>query len=105
MTTKLKYFVGGEWKDTTSGEYYEITNSSTGEVSLMVDPGAGMVTAGFEFDVPVRFDADTIEVNLSAFEGGGHRGAGGCTFGVEKADDYIPRILKILLQNASNDPE
>ena len=32
MTKRLKYFVGGEWKDTTSGVYYEITNSSTGEV-------------------------------------------------------------------------
>ncbi|MDX2466122.1 MAG: CoA-acylating methylmalonate-semialdehyde dehydrogenase [Acidimicrobiia bacterium] len=32
MTKRLKYLVGGEWKDTTSGVYYEITNSSTGEV-------------------------------------------------------------------------
>lgn len=32
MAKRLKYLVGGEWKDTTSGEYYEITNSSTGEV-------------------------------------------------------------------------
>jgi malonate-semialdehyde dehydrogenase (acetylating)/methylmalonate-semialdehyde dehydrogenase len=32
MVQRLKYLVGGEWKDTTSGEYYPITNSSTGEV-------------------------------------------------------------------------
>ena len=32
MVKRLKYLVGGEWKDTTSGSYYEITNSSTGEV-------------------------------------------------------------------------
>lgn len=32
MTKRLKYLVGGEWKDTTSGVYYEITDSSTGEV-------------------------------------------------------------------------
>ena len=32
MAKRLKYLVGGEWKDTTSGSYYEITNSSTGEV-------------------------------------------------------------------------
>ena len=32
MAERLKYLVGGEWKDTTSGVYYEITNSSTGEV-------------------------------------------------------------------------
>jgi malonate-semialdehyde dehydrogenase (acetylating)/methylmalonate-semialdehyde dehydrogenase len=35
VTTKLKYLVGGEWKDTTSGNYYEITNSSTGEVMAL----------------------------------------------------------------------
>lgn len=32
-------------------------------------PGA-VVTAGFEFDVPVRFDTDEIEIDLSAFEAG-----------------------------------
>jgi len=32
-------------------------------------PGAA-VTAGFAFDVPVRFDIDAIEVDLSAFEAG-----------------------------------
>jgi malonate-semialdehyde dehydrogenase (acetylating)/methylmalonate-semialdehyde dehydrogenase len=32
MVERLKYLVGGEWKDTESGNYYEITNSSTGEV-------------------------------------------------------------------------
>ena len=28
------------------------------------------VTAGFTFDVPVRFDIDAIDVDLSAFEAG-----------------------------------
>ncbi len=43
----------------------------TGEISFSVAPSAGsVVTAGFEFDVPVRFETDTIEVNLSAFEAG-----------------------------------
>lgn len=28
------------------------------------------VSAGFEFDVPVRFDTDVIEVNMAAFEAG-----------------------------------
>lgn len=32
-------------------------------------PGAS-ITAGFAFDVPVRFDIDMIEVDLSAFEAG-----------------------------------
>lgn len=34
-------------------------------------PGAGAaITAGFEFDVPVRFDTDKLEINLAAFEAG-----------------------------------
>lgn len=34
-------------------------------------PSVGVaVTAGFAFDVPVRFDTDAIEVDLSAFEAG-----------------------------------
>jgi uncharacterized protein (TIGR02217 family) len=33
------------------------------------DPGA-LVTAGFEFDTPVRFDADRIEVTLESFDAG-----------------------------------
>ncbi len=32
-------------------------------------PGAE-VTAGFEFDVPVRFDTDFLEINLAAFSAG-----------------------------------
>lgn len=32
-------------------------------------PGT-LVTAGFTFDVPVRFDIDMIEVDLSAFAAG-----------------------------------
>ena len=36
---------------------------------------------------------------LSAFEGGGHPGAGACRFPREKAADYLERILEILLRN------
>jgi len=32
MAKRLKYLVDGEWLETESGVYYEITNSSTGEV-------------------------------------------------------------------------
>lgn len=35
-----------------------------------VPPPGAAVTAGFLFDVPVRFDIDAIEVDLSAFEAG-----------------------------------
>ena len=46
-------------------------DTGTGKVTLAAAPGAGAaVTAGFEFDVPVRFDTDVVEVNLAAFEAG-----------------------------------
>ncbi|KPF65502.1 glycoside hydrolase family 24 [Bosea sp. AAP35] len=74
----------------------EITKPAPGEVLIAVDgvgadpahwacdatsgrvtfapghvPGPGaVVSAGFLFDVPVRFDIDAIEVDLSAFEAG-----------------------------------
>ncbi|MEJ2655691.1 MAG: exopolyphosphatase [Desulfobacterales bacterium] len=40
---------------------------------------------------------------LSAFEGGGHRAAASCRFDAEKADDYIPKIIDILLKNEDNE--
>lgn len=44
---------------------------TTGTVTLTSAPGAGAtVTAGFEFDTPVRFDADRIEVTLESFGAG-----------------------------------
>ncbi len=46
-------------------------DGATGAVSFTAPPNAGAVlTAGFEFHVPVRFDTDRIEVNLAAFEAG-----------------------------------
>ena len=32
MAERLRYFVDGEWRDSQTDEWYEITNSSTGEV-------------------------------------------------------------------------
>lgn len=45
--------------------------SSTGEVRLFSAPPKGAkITAGFEYDVPVRFDTDRIAVSLSTFRAG-----------------------------------
>lgn len=44
-----------------------------------------------------------VGLMLSQFEGGGHRGAGACRFHVSKADDYIPKIIDILLKNDPNE--
>ena len=44
---------------------------TTGIVTFAVAPAEGAsVTAGFEFDVPVRFDTDFLDINLAAFEAG-----------------------------------
>jgi hypothetical protein len=40
---------------------------------------------------------------LSRFEGGGHHAAGSCRFDACKADDYIPKILDMLLKNEANE--
>jgi uncharacterized protein (TIGR02217 family) len=48
-------------------------DAATGLVTFAVGkaPASGaQVTAGFEFDVPVRFDTDELEIDLSAFAAG-----------------------------------
>lgn len=48
-------------------------DTTTGAVTFLAGhiPGSGQaVTAGFLFDVPVRFDTDYLEVDLSAFAAG-----------------------------------
>lgn len=46
-------------------------DSATGEVTLDAPPPAGApVTAGFQFDTPVRFDTDRIDVAAETFQAG-----------------------------------
>ncbi len=48
-------------------------DATTGLVSFTpghVPPPGAAVTAGFEFDVPVRFDTDYLEIDLGYFEAG-----------------------------------
>ena len=47
-------------------------DATTGTVTFRAGkiPAAGAITAGFLFDVPVRFDTDFLEVDLPAFEAG-----------------------------------
>lgn len=45
--------------------------AATGVVTLTSAPASGaVVTAGFLFDTPVRFDADRLEVTLESFDAG-----------------------------------
>lgn len=57
---------------TQPGAAYTVDHA-TGVVAFLAAhvpaPGA-LVTAGFEFDVPVRFDTDKLEINLSGFRSG-----------------------------------
>ena len=56
----------------TAGTHFTL-DASSGTLTFLPGhvPSAGAsVTAGFLFDVPVRFDTDFLEVNLTAFEAG-----------------------------------
>ncbi|KKX28050.1 DUF2460 domain-containing protein [Rhizobium sp. LC145] len=61
--------VGGEVKPLSA---YRI-DTATGIVTFaagQVPPAGAPVTSGYEFDVPVRFDTDRIDVNLAHFDAG-----------------------------------
>lgn len=46
-------------------------DETTGVVTLAAPPAAGaVITAGFTFDCPVRFDSDALRINLAAFRAG-----------------------------------
>ncbi len=66
----VKVAVAGVVK--TAGTQFTV-DPSTGIVTFLAGfiPGAGQsVTAGFEFDVPVRFDTDKLEINMHGFAHG-----------------------------------
>ena len=45
---------------------------ATGIVTFAAAPPSGVIiTAGFAFDVPVRFDTDELDIDLSTFDAGG----------------------------------
>lgn len=46
-------------------------DAATGIVTFLSPPAeAAEITAGFEFDVPVRFDTDLIQVSVASFQAG-----------------------------------
>jgi uncharacterized protein (TIGR02217 family) len=52
------------------GVQYEV-DTTTGIVTFAHPPDAGVeITAGYEFDVPVRFGTDRIETSLASFQAG-----------------------------------
>jgi uncharacterized protein (TIGR02217 family) len=60
VTGTVRIAIGGV--DEVSGWSVD---TATGVVSFGAAPGSGVaITAGFEFDVPVRFDTDVLDVTL-----------------------------------------
>lgn len=60
--------VGGT--DRHQGVHWTL-DATTGAIEFSEPPVAGQeVTAGFEFDVPVRFDTDRIQVSMATFQAG-----------------------------------
>jgi len=65
--TVVMGLAGEEQKE---GIHYEV-DTTTGIVTFAHPPNEGdEITAGFEFDVPVRFDTDRILTSLASFQAG-----------------------------------
>jgi len=62
--------IGVEQDELFEAVGYEVS-PDTGLVTLAEAPVEGQeVTAGFEFDVPVRFDTDRIQTSVASFQAG-----------------------------------
>jgi uncharacterized protein (TIGR02217 family) len=62
--------LGIEADELREGVHFDV-DVATGIVALNVAPAEGdEVTAGFEFDVPVRFDTDRIRSSVASFQAG-----------------------------------
>ena len=67
----VKVAVAGVVK--TAGTQFTV-DPATGVVTFLagnIPANGASVTAGFEFDVPVRFDSDRLDVNVAGFQHGG----------------------------------
>lgn len=62
--------IGIEQDEMQEGMDFEV-DTETGLVTFVQPPGQDMaVVAGFEFDVPVRFDTDRVQVSVASFQAG-----------------------------------
>ncbi|OUS20851.1 TIGR02217 family protein [Litorivita pollutaquae] len=62
--------VGVAGDELQEGIHYSV-DTATGIVTFVHPPNEGFeITAGFEFDVPVRFDTDRIQTSVSSFRAG-----------------------------------
>ena len=62
--------IGVQGAPMTETIHYDV-DVTTGMVTFDLAPEEGVaITAGFEFDVPVRFDTDGIQTSMSSFQAG-----------------------------------
>lgn len=62
--------VGLQGDEVQEGLHFQV-DGTTGQITFATPPAVGeQVTAGFEFDVPVRFDTDRIQVSVASFQAG-----------------------------------
>lgn len=62
--------IGVDGTELTMGTDFSI-DQTTGQISFSNAPSNGAsITAGFEFDVPVRFDTDQIQTSVASFKAG-----------------------------------
>jgi uncharacterized protein (TIGR02217 family) len=62
--------IGVEQDEMRDGVDYSV-DEATGQVRFFHPPDVSMaITAGFEFDVPVRFDTDRIQTSVASFNAG-----------------------------------
>ena len=62
--------VGLQGDELAEGVHYAV-DTTTGIVSFASPPAVDeRITAGYEFDVPVRFDTDRIQVSVASFQAG-----------------------------------
>ena len=62
--------IGVDQTEMQAGVDYTL-DETTGAIEFASPPAANVsVTAGFEFDVPVRFDTDLIQTSLASFQAG-----------------------------------
>jgi uncharacterized protein (TIGR02217 family) len=69
LAASLKVAVAGTMLGTGSYDFDDATGEIVFSPAAVPDPGQA-VTAGFEFDVPVRFDIERLEIGISAFKAG-----------------------------------
>lgn len=68
VTGTVRVALGGD--ELAEGEDFTVDHT-TGLVTFPAPPAAGAaITGGFEFDTPVRFDTERLEISVEAFQAG-----------------------------------